>query len=201
MTYFPEIDSVPFGNPVVEELQFETLISSFDELGREQRKQKNLYPKRLIGLKYSWLSKAEGEVLYKFYIDRAGAFSPFKFFYPSPRGVYPYSYIKEYVGVGDGSTKTFNLPSKGATSYILYVSGATQTIVSDYNYTILGGPDGEDKIVFVDAPNSGLHITWSFTVRLKIVCRFKKDRLSFESFYDRLVRTGIELQGLLNDDA
>ena len=199
MTYFPEIDTVPFTNPVVEELQWKTLITEFDELGEEQRKQKNLFPKRLLSLKYKWLTKAQGEFLYRFYVARAGAFGSFKFFLPAPRGVYSYSYEKEYVGTGDGATKVFNMPSKGAGAYTLYVDDSVQSLVSDYNLTLNGGPDGEDKVTFVDAPNAGLYITWTFTGRLKIVCRFKNDKLSFESFMDRLVSVGIQLQGLLND--
>lgn len=199
MTYFPEIDTVPFTNPVVEELQWKTLITDFDELGREQRKQKNLFPKRLLSLKYRWLSKAQGEFLYRFYIARAGAFGSFKFFLPAPRGVYSYSYVKEYVATGDGSTKVFNLPSKGVDVGYIFVDDSLKAEVVDYTYYKNGGPDGEDKVTFVDAPNAGLYITWTFTGKLKIVCRFKDDKLSFESFMDRLVSVGIQLQGLLND--
>ena len=201
MTAFPEITSVPFINPVVEQLQFKTLITNFDDLGREQRKQKNLYPKRAITLKFEWLTKLQAQVLYQFYIDRAGAFNVFKFFLPSPRGVQNYSYVKEYVGTGDGATRVYSLPSRAAAAYTVYIDSVAKSSPSDYSFSVLGGPDGEDKITFVDQVNAGGRITFSFTGQLKVVCRFKDDELSFESFFDKLVNTGVQLQGLLNDDA
>ena len=200
MSTFPAISSVPFGSPVIEELQFKTLISTFDVLGQEQRKQKNLYPKRLITLRYNYISKTEAQILYSYYIDRAGAFSAFKFFYPQPRGV-NFTYVHEYVGTGDGSSTVFNLPSKSAGSYTLYVADSSQSDPSDYSFGVGAGPDGEDKVTFVAAPSAGQRITFSFAGILKVVCRFAEDRLSFENFYDRLVNTGVKLQGLLNSDA
>ena len=201
MTAFPEITTVPFINPVVEQLQFKTLITDFDDLGREQRKQKNLYPKRVVTLKYKWLSKGQAQVLYQFFVDRAGAFNVFKFFCPCPRGVQNYSHVQEYVATGNGATRVYSLPSKAAAAYTVYIDGSAQSSPADYSFGVLGGPDGEDKITFVDYINTGERITFSFTGQLKIVCRFKDDKLSFESFFDKLINTGVQLQGLLNDDA
>lgn len=200
MSAFPEITSVPFGNPVVEQVQFKTLISNFDDLGREQRKQKNLFPKRLISLKYNWISKAEAQILYSFYIDRAGAYNVFKFFYPNVQGQ-NFSYVKEYVGTGDSLTRVFNLPSLGAAAYTVYLDDSALSTPGDYTFGVLGGPDGEDKLTLVDPPVIGKRITYSFTGRLKVVCRFKDDKMNFENFFDRLLTTGVQLQGLLNDDA
>ena len=199
MSAFPEITSVPFGNPIIQELQFKTLITGFDDLGREQRKQKWLYPRRLITLKYNYITKVEAQTLFQFYITMGGAYQAFSFFYPCPRGS-NYSYLYEYVGTGDGSTLSFNAPSKLASSYTLYVDTASQEESTDYDLTGEGGPDGEDLIDFVAAPSYGERITFSFTGRLRVRVRFKEDKFAFEEFFDRLVSTGIQLQGLLNDE-
>jgi hypothetical protein len=198
MTAFPEINSVPFGNPVGEEIEFRTLMSNFADLGEEQRKQKWLYPKRVITLKYLWISKSEAQELFQFFIDRAGSYSSFKFFYPDVKGT-AFSYENEYVGTGNGSTTVFNLPAKDSGNYILYVNGSAQSDPSDYSFDVGGGPDGEDKITFVSAPAAGERITFSFTGRLKVVGRFKNDKLSFDLFFDRLINSGLQIQGLLND--
>lgn len=199
MSAFPEITSVPFGDPVIQQIQFKTIINGFDDLGREQRKQKWLYPRRLITLRYPYISKAEVQTLFQFYILRAGAFGAFSFFYPCPLGN-NYSYLQEYVGTGDGSTLSYNAPSKLASSYTLYVDSVAQEITTDYSFTVEDGPDGEDLITFVSAPSSGERITFSFTGRLKVRSRFKEDKLTFEEFYDRLINSGLQLQGLLNDE-
>lgn len=198
MTAFPEITSVPFGNPVSEEIEFKTLTSNFADLGEEQRKQKWLYPKRLITLKYPWISKDEAQEIFQFFIGRAGSYNTFKFFYPDIKGT-AFSYTYEYVGTGNGSTTVFNLPAKSASNYILYLNGSSQSDPSDYSFSAGSGPDGEDKITFVAAPDAGDRITFSFTGRLKIVGRFKNDKMRFDLFFDRLVTLGVQIQGLLND--
>lgn len=198
MVAFPEITAIPFGNPVIQQLQFKTLINGFNDLGQEQRKQKWLYPRRLITLRYNYISKTEVEDLFQFYIARSGAFQAFSFFYPSPRGN-NYSYVHEYVGSGDGSETVFSLPSLYATSYTLYIEGTTQSEPTDYSLSAAGGPDGEDKATFAIAPSDGERITFSFTGRLKIRARFADDKLNMQEFYDRLTNVGLKLQGLLND--
>ena len=57
MALFPAYSSIEYGNPVVEEMQFKTLFSNFDDLGEERRKRKWLYPKRLITLQYNNILK------------------------------------------------------------------------------------------------------------------------------------------------
>jgi hypothetical protein len=201
MSKFPEVSEVGFANPLGMELETKTLTSNYDDLGGEQRKQKWLYPRRNLTLVYNYISKADSETLWQFYIARGGAFEAFNFFMPEPETDYP-AYVGEYVGTGDGSTALFNLPSRLAAAYVLYLDGASQTEGVDYNFNPEGGEDGADTIDFSDsamtAPASGVRITWDFTGTLKIRSRFAEDRLSFEQFYDRLANHGIQLKGLLN---
>ncbi|MCK5139501.1 MAG: DUF2460 domain-containing protein, partial [Thermodesulfovibrionia bacterium] len=182
MTTFPEIASVPFGNPVEEEIQFRTLTTKFAGLGEEQRKQKWLYPRRLVTLRYSFISKTEAQTFFQFYINRGGSYNTFKFFYPDVKST-PFSYVDEYVGTGDGSETVFNLPAKDSGNYTLNLDGVSQSDPSDYSFGAGGGSDGEDKVTFVAAPDAGGRITFSFTGRLKIVGKFRDDKLKFQLFF------------------
>lgn len=194
MAVFPTFSSVPMGEPYAEELIFKTLISEFDDLGAELRKQKWLYPKRNIILKYDKITKAQGRTLWTFYIARSGAYEAFNFFTQLTD-----TYVSEYVGTGDGTTTDFNLPSKQASSYTVYLNGSAQTGGGvDYTFSSEGGTDGADQIAFTSAPADGSRITVSFTGYLKVRCRFAEDKLAFETFYNRLFTSGLSLKGLLN---
>ena len=198
MAEFPTLVSVPFADPIAEDIQFKTLVSTFDDLGVEKRKQKWLYPKRLISLTYKGISKAQAATLYQFYIARAGSYEAFNFFYPETKSTN--TYVTEYVGTGDGATIVFNLPSRTASAYTLYLDAAAQTAGgTDWTFASQGGADSADKCTFVAAPNDGQRITFTFTGYLKVRCRFEDDKLSFENFHDRLINGGLKLQGLLNE--
>ena len=198
MAEFPTLTSVPYIDPIAEDIEFKTLISSFDDLGVEKRKQKWLYPKRVITLNYKGISKAEIKTLYQFYIARAGAYEAFNFFYPDEESVN--AYVKEYVGTGNGSTTVFNLPAKTSTSYTLYLDDVAQTAGgTDWTFGSATGADGADKCTMTAAPASGERLTFTFTGYLKVRCRFGEDKLSFENFHDRLINGTLKLQGLLNE--
>lgn len=195
MAAFPALASVAYEQGIVEEIVFKTLASNFEDLGEESRKQKWLYPKRDFKLTYKGVTEAQVKTHYDFYIARKGAFSAFNFFHHLSR-----TYTAEYVGTGDGSTLIFNLPSKQAASYTLYVDGVAQTGGgTDYTFSSEGGTDGADKVTFVAAPASGERITFTFTGYLKNHCKFAEDRLSFESFFDRIAHLGLGFKGLLNE--
>lgn len=196
MAVYPDmISSVPASDPFSEELEFKTLISRFDDLGEEKRKRKWIYPKRPLTLMYKNITKAQGKTLWEFYKARKGAYEAFNFFYP-----FSAIYTDEYVGSGDGATLIFNCPSKEATSSKLYVDGVEQAAGGvDYTFVSEGGTDGADKVTFVAAPSVGERITWDFTGYLKVRARFMEDRLSWETFYNRLVTLGVKLKGLLNE--
>ena len=202
MAKFPELSTIGFASPVRQIINFKTLKSTFDDLGEEQRKQKWLYPKRDLEIQYPFIDKADIETLWQFYIARGGAYGAFAFFLPEPEEDYP-TYTGEYVGTGDGSTETFNLPGKTTSGRTVYLAGAEQTDGSDYNFTALGGTDGEDQIDFSDSamtpPAEGSRITIDFTGILKVRCRFAEDNMSFDLFWDRVANTGLKFKGLLNE--
>ncbi len=200
MALFPSYEDINYGNPVVEEMEFRTLFSNFDDLGEERRKRKWLYNKRIITLQYNNISKTDARTIFQFYINRSGAYESFTFFKHEFE-----TYTGEYIGTGDGSTILYNLPCKNSTARTIYVDNAEQilgvdTTTGDYVYTALGGADGCDKINFNDSsiPLSGERIIIDFSGKLKIKCRFKEDSMSFETMYNRFRTVGISLQGLLN---
>lgn len=194
MAIYPDLDTIKNIAPVGKQLEFRTLKSEFDD-NAPQRKQKRLYVRRNLNIKYKWMTKTDGRTLWQFYLDRAGSFDSFSFFYPEDDTDV---YTKEYVGTGDGSTTIWNLPSKNAASYNLYLDDVLQIPTTDYTFSASGGADGADKVTFVAAPSSGERITWSFTGRLKIRSIFANDYLDFETFFRLLTHYGIDLQGLLN---
>lgn len=202
MAKFPEVSNVPMTASIKQRIRTKTLFSKYDDMGEEQRKQKWLYPRRDTILTYKGLDKDDVEILWEFYIARMGAYAAFNFFLPEPEGNYP-SYEGEYVGVGDGSTEIFNLPCKTSSGRTVYLDGSSETEGVGYNFTAEGGADGADKIDFSDSsmspPNAGVKITIDFTGILKIRSRFAEDKMDFETLYDRLANTGLELKGLLNE--
>lgn len=200
MAKFPEIDSLSIGNPVNVQMLFKTLSTNFAELGKSQRKQKWLFPKRQIKINCPWITKAELETLMQFYAQRYGGFSSFNFFVPEPNNT-PLEYLKEYVGTGNGSNSVFNLPSKNATGYVVYKDNSTQSGGGvDYTFVRNDGEDGVDKLIFTSAPATGERITYTFTGILKVRCVFVEDNLDYDLMYDRLVNSNLTLQGLLNDE-
>jgi hypothetical protein len=186
-------------------MEFKTLKSNFDNLGEEKRKQKWLYPKRNVTLKYKALTKDQAKDLYDFYQKRGGSYSSFVWFESTGIGAYK-AYSSEYVAGTGTTTLVFNLPAIGSSQTITMNVGGAATATSNYTFTAGGGPDGEDKVTFVSssaggltAPASTQYVTCDFTARLKIKCRFAEDRLSWDNFHDRLVNTGVKLKGLLNE--
>jgi len=194
MAVFTPYSTVEYGNPVIEEMQFKTLLSNFDNLGEERRKRKWLYPKRLITLQYSNITKANGRTLFDFYIARSGAYDAFTFFKYERE-----TYTGEYVGTGDASTTLMNLPCKTSSWETVYLDGSEQT-GGGTHYTLGAGTgtDGADKITWESAPASGERVTVDFLGYLKIKCRFKDDNMSFETFMNTYRTVGIQLQGILN---
>lgn len=193
MTIFPELlATVRPINPLSESIEYRTLTSEY-ESGDEVTKQKRLFPRRTMPLKYQNITVANARILWQFFMACRGKHLPFNFFHP-----FESVYVGEYVGTGDGVSAIFNLPSKLASGYTVYVSGVAQTAGVAYTFTAEGGEDGADKITFATPPPPGQHVTIDFSGRLKVRCKFGEDVMSFETFYNRLVTTGLTLKGRLN---
>jgi len=190
MASYPALASVPQHEPYEEEMEWKTLISNFDDLGEEQRKQKWLYPKRTITVKHKYVTKTQAATIWQFYQARAGSYEAFNYFVPNAD-----SYVREYIGTGNSSSTSFNLPACEMTSYTVYVDGSSiaATIATG------AGADGADLIKFDTAPTSGERLTITFAGRLKVHARFADDKLSFEQLYNQMVTTGVKLKGLLNE--
>ena len=193
MSAFPSLASVPYINPLRHTIEWKTIISQYDDLGAEQRKQKWLYPRRNLKLTYAYLTFTEVSTLWEFYLARKGSYEAFNFFFP-----FSETYVGEYVGTGDGSTVIFNLPAKTSTHYKVYIDSVAQTESTNYTFGSGTGADGEDKVKFTAAPTDGARITYDFTGYLKVRCRFEDDKMDMETFYARLTGTGLKLKGLLN---
>ena len=208
MAKYPTSTAVAYTNPVAIGMRFKTLVSNFDELGEEKRKQKWAYPKRDITMQYKAISKSEAEDLWRFYQLQGGMYNAFVWFESTGAGATVYnSYAGEYVGTGDSTTLVFALPAVDSSAVnTFYVAGVAVAATSNYTFDAGGGPDNEDKLTLVSSaaggivgpPTSTERMTYDFTGRLKVRCRFADDIVSYENFYDRLVDMGIKLKGLLN---
>ena len=194
MAVLPDmITGVSPRHPLQEAMEWQTLVSSYDN-GEESRKQKQLFVRRPLTLRYKNKPKDEGRTLWRFFQDRKGRFKAFSIFLP-----WEDVYAGEYVGTGDGSRVGFNIPSRNATSVVVYVDGTEQTGGgTDYTFTKEGGADGADLIEFSTAPATGAHITMDFSGILKIRSRFDEDTMEWETFFDKFVTVGIKTKGLLN---
>ncbi len=196
-------------------INWNTTVSSFDS-GKEQRRQKNLYQKYDVTLTYTVLSLANMQILWNFYQARKGTFEPFYFY-----SLESTTWSGCYLGIGDGTTTTFDIPGKSTSNVQIYVSGVAlrATGVSDIlledesglitegddtiimegpeEYTLLtgGGAGSSDRVNFLTAPAANALITCDFTGYLRIRCRFQEE-LSRSAFTAALYQTGIKLKGL-----
>jgi hypothetical protein len=180
-------------------------MSSFDDLGKEKRRRKYLYPRRNITVTYSdrFLTRAQARTLWQFFLDRGGPYEAFSFFLSGPTATVAAAGINtfegEYIGVGDGSTVGFDLPGRSVSNETLYHNTIAYEN-TDYNISGEEGADGCDRINFYEAPAAGHVLTIDFSGILRVRCRFADDTLSYQDFYNIVSRTGVELRGLLNDE-
>lgn len=200
MALYPQLSSVPYinysGNP-----EQKILTSNFDDLGREQRKRKWLYPKRNFTLNYNNITDNELRTLLNFWTARDGSFTSFTLIFD-----FPETYEGEYVATGDGSTTTFSLPGKNTSGRTMYINSGALTEAQDAtsaDYYIIsdGGEDGVDSAVFLIAPDAGSRITIDFYGRLAVKCRFK-DTIKYArgSGYFQKNVASVEIKGLLFDE-
>jgi hypothetical protein len=101
-----------------------TYITPF-QLGQEQRRQVWIFPRRYISLRYNVISASDMDTLWNFFSTVSGRKDDFWFFWP-----FSDAYIGEWVGRGDGSTRLFDLPSKGTVegNLVVYVGGVEPSV-------------------------------------------------------------------------
>ncbi len=209
MAKYPEFSDVQFDFPLNVEFETRTLVSSFDGLGKEKRRRKFNFARRNLTISYTdrFLTRAQMRTLWQFYLDRGGMYEAFSVFITGPAATVAAAgvntYEGEYVGVGDGTTKGFDLPSRYASAITMYYTSGGSTLEyspGQYDFSGEAGADGCDRAGFDIAPVEGSVLSMDFTGQLKVRCRFMDDRMSYQDFYNIVGRTGVELKGLLNDE-
>ena len=167
---------------------WKTIVSAFDS-GVEQRRQKQTYPKYDVSLVY--VNEADDlNILWNFYQARNGSLEAFYFY-----TIETSDWDGLFVGTGDGSSATFDIPGQSTTSTLIYVNGS---LVGSGDYTLLtgGGTEASDRVLFDTAPAANAIITCDFTGNMRIRCRFKEDKMTKQAFFWSLYHTGLELKGL-----
>jgi hypothetical protein len=192
MATYPE-SPVPV-YPLEIEPQWDTLVSTMDS-GKEQRRQKTLFPKYDVRPTYRNLTAAGIGILWDFYMARRGAFEPFYIYdMATTLAGLSFTHKGQFVGVADGVTDTFDIPGKATASHAIYIGGEVQS----GNYTILtgGGESAADRLQFTAAPVEGGIITADFAGALRMRVRFREDKLTRSLFKARLFAVGVDLKGL-----
>lgn len=191
MAVFPETPLPVY--PVSIEPEWRTIADEADS-GAEQRRQKWLFAKWNASFRYDALTAADLSTHYAFYMARKGSYEPFWYFDPRPSLGMTVAHTDIYVGTGNGSTQTFDLPGKSTSSRTLYVDGVSQS--TGFAYLTGGGDGSADRVTFTSAPADGAIITLDFTGILRMRVRFAVDRMSMELFQTVLQRLGVQLKGL-----
>ena len=127
-----------------------------------------------------WLDPTNAQTWRLFFLDRQGSYDPFYWF-----AWYKTTDVGLPVGIGDGSTVTFDLPFKESTlSPLIFVDAALQTDPADYSYSAGTGTNGADEITFTTAPALDEVITATCSgARVAHHVRFKNDSFDTQFRY------------------
>ena len=193
MATFPESPKPKY--PLIVTPTWKTLISIVGT-GNEQRKQKALFPKYNVTVRYDVLSSTNAKILYAFYMARKGAFEAFHIYDLALLANIAFNHTDEYCGTGDAAQDIFDIPGRSTSSHTVYADGIEQGDPAEYSVLTGGGAGSSDRVDFVTAPGEGAIITASFTGFLRMRVRFMYDELDRETFTTNLFRYGIELKGL-----
>jgi len=193
MATFPEDPKPQY--PLIVTPAWKTLISSIGT-GKEQRRQKSLFPVYDVQVNYNVLSSVDTKTLWEFYMARKGAYEAFYIYDLSLLASISFNHDGEYCGTGDAATEVFDIPGRSTSSHVIYANGVTQALTTDYVILIGGGESSSDRVDFVTPPATGVVVTCDFTGFLRIRARFEEDRLSRDGFNYNLFRYGISLKGL-----
>ena len=108
-----------------------TVTTPFDAM-TEQRKAKQVFAKYDVSLKYpEGMTNADIMTLWAFYMARKGAYQAF----------YIYDLLSQahtglFVGWGDGTTTTFDLPGKSTSGHTIYIDSSAITLTDGITDTV-----------------------------------------------------------------
>ena len=191
MATYPES---PIPNyPLTVTPRWDTVISRMDG-GSEQRRQKTLFPVYDVQVSYTALTNAGMQTIWNFFMVRKGRTEAFYIYDLALLGGQAFAHSAQFVGYGDDSTDTFDIPGRSTSNRKVYVDGAEQT--SGISYTTGTGASLSDQVVFTTAPAAGEVITADFSGFLRMRVRFANDTFDRELFMTTLMRAGVSLQGL-----
>lgn len=190
MALYPETPIPQYPYDITE--VWKTTITPFDS-GREQRRQKQVFPKYDIAFSYNTLTLTEFNLLWNFYHARRGSYEAFYVYLPDQE---PALWEGLGVGTGDGSTTIFDLPGKSTSSQKIYINGVEQVVTVQYSILIGGGAENSDRVRFVTAPAVNEIISCDFAGYMRNRCRFANDKMTRTQFAHALYSTGLELKGL-----
>lgn len=193
MATYPE-DPAPI-YPLIVTPRWDTIISRMDG-GAEQRRQKTLFPLYDVEVRYDALANADARTLYEFFMARKGRYEAFYIYDLGLLAGEAFAHSAQFVGSGDGSTDTFDLPGRSTSNQTIYVDGAEQTLSTHYTISSGTGVSGADQVMFVTAPADGAVITADFTGFLRMRCRFADDTLARELFQTTRYRFSVKLTGV-----
>lgn len=197
MAYYPESPA-----PMEYEVTpvYSTLITEMGS-GNEQRKKRWSFPKYNASIRYDReeLDIDDMQTLWDFYMNRSGAFEGFYFFDHYVNMLH----YDQYVGTGDDSTVTFNIPGRSTyltpasrTLYVTSVGGIKDDITSGISWGDGTGEGSCDQVTFSVAPAEGEIISIDFKGYLRFRCRFERDDMSRSTFLGIAFSIGISLKGL-----
>ena len=193
MATFPES---PIPNyPLTVTPRWDTVVSRMDG-GAEQRRQKTFFPRYDVQVKYTGLNNADLQILWAFYMARKGRLEAFYIYDLALLASEAFAHSAQFVGYGDGSTTTFDLPGRSTSSQTIYKDASAQTLTTHYTISIGTGDSSADQVVFVTAPTAGEVITADFAGFLRMRVRFAEDQLSRELFMTTLYNLGLQLTGV-----
>ena len=192
MATYPE-SPVPI-YPLTVTPRFKTITSGMDS-GSDERTAKWLYPKYDVAVRYESLSATEVQTLWDFYLARKGGYEAFYVYDLSLLATVTKTHTTQYMGTGDATTTTFDVPGRSTSSHDVFVDAVE---IADADYTVLtgGGSSSADRIQFDTAPAAGEILTVSFAGYLRMRVCFAQDQMDFNLFMINLFSTGVEMRGL-----
>jgi hypothetical protein len=172
---WPQTPPPSFSYPFDDE--YETLVSEYQGTN-EQAQTLRRFPKVGFMVGYELLLiGSDWATIHNFHTARRGQWETFWYFDFISR---PWTDLK--IGRGDGSTATFDLPSKNTvhdSSLKVYVNGSLKTEGVDYNFSAGTGEGSADQIVFIAGhiPALGALITTDLKGNRRIKAR-KDDKFA-----------------------